>query len=194
MKNPTNNQSNAIHTENTTNSPKELQIDYKKLTKAVIEYHEKQKAKDLADHKRSQVKATRDILKHYRSFKICAEESISTMKEAKDTLDRMLNDIILLKSETTVQSIYRTKERTLIMIAHIDNVINIYRTICQQSDNPRDIERFEEVYSLYLCSDRKPKTVVQLAHELHKDKSTIYDDITKVCEDLAPLIFGIQTF
>lgn len=179
MKNPTSNQSN--------------QIDYEAISSAVIKVHEQMKEKERADHKKSQINNVRKLLKNYRSFVICTKEAVFTMNKARETLQDMLDDITLLNSEMTIESIYRTKERTFIMVAHIKKIMDIYKIMCTSSEDPRALERYNEVFELFLSDKKKTKSVKQLAAELHKDKSTIYDDISRVCEDIAPLMFGYNS-
>lgn len=186
VKNPTNEQS----------IQGQVNIDYDKIVETVIKHHEKAKGQELIDHKRNQIKNTRMLLKKYRSLVIYSKDAVYTMKKARDILNDMFNEILLLENETTeanVEAIYRSKERTLIMVAHIKNVMDIYKTMCEKSYDPHAIERYNEVYAIYLDMSNNPKNVAQLSRELHKDKSTIYADITRVCEDLAPLLFGVNT-
>ncbi|UTW68658.1 hypothetical protein KHA80_14270 [Anaerobacillus sp. HL2] len=49
----------------------------------------------------------------------------------------------------------KSKERTLAMVKYINKTLEVYRTICETSEDPEEIRRYEMVYGMYIFEDKK---------------------------------------
>ena len=111
------------------------------------------------------------------------------MKEsALDILDGL--DDERLEDNYYIESIKQTQQRTLIILAHIDKMVDLYRISCEQSGKPEEIRRYRILYAAYL--DPVRKTPEEIARENCVEKRTYYSDIGKALKPLSALIFGID--
>ena len=135
---------------------------------------------------------TRLLLANYRNLKDHASGAIfkgRQMKEsALDILDGL--DDERLEDNYYIESIKQTQQRTLIILAHIDKMVELYRISCEQSGKPEEIGRYRILYAGYL--DPVRKTPEEIARENCVEKRTYYSDIGKAMKPLSALIFGID--
>ena len=135
---------------------------------------------------------TRLLLANYRNLKDHASGAIfkgRQMKEsALDILDGL--DDERLEDNYYIESIKQTQQRTLIILAHIDKMVELYRISCEQSGKPEEIRRYRILYAAYL--DPVRKTPEEIARENCVEKRTYYSDIGKAMKPLSALIFGID--
>lgn len=135
---------------------------------------------------------TRLLLANYRNLKDHVSGAIfkgRQMKEsALDILDGL--DDERLEDNYYIESIKQTQQRTLIILAHIDKMVELYRISCEQSGKPEEIRRYRILYAAYL--DPVRKTPEEIARENCVEKRTYYSDIGKALKPLSALIFGID--
>ena len=135
---------------------------------------------------------TRLLLANYRNLKDHVSGAIfkgRQMKEsALDILDGL--DDERLEDNYYIESIKQTQQRTLIILAHIDKMVELYRISCEQSGKPEEIRRYRILYAAYL--DPVRKTPEEIARKNCVEKRTYYSDIGKALKPLSALIFGID--
>lgn len=161
------------------------------ITQAVILVHEEQKEKEsieLIDKRTHNVRLT---LQNYRKFKAYVKNAVSDIKEADKILNSILSAMNTENQNLKIEAIIQTKERTLVMLAHIEKMLNIYKFMCESSGDPADLRRWSIIYDTYINNTIKQKTDI-IADKYFVDRSTVFDDINKACKDLGPLIFGIN--
>lgn len=154
--------------------------------KIALEYLEKEKQLQEKSKRDRRLRNVKLLLKHYRSFSThCADIKLEINElDSKLELDELDTD------EFAVESIKRSKERTLAMVKFINKMLKVYKIMSEQSSNPEDLRRYQTVYNLYI-SDNK-KTVDEIS-EMHKiNRRTVYKDVDKACETLSILIFGVD--
>ena len=89
-----------------------------------------------------------------------------------------------------IESIKRSQERTLIILAHIEKMLDLYRVWCQQNGTEEDVRRYEVVMETYI---REPKKSVQeIAGTFGIERRTVYKDINAAIQPLTALLFGID--
>lgn len=151
--------------------------------------------KHLESEKQKQEKVKRDnrlrniklLLRNYRLFSLHAEEIIVEVQEMNALLD--LDE--LETDEFAIESIVRSKKRTFAMIRFINKMLQVYKVLCEQSNNPEDIRSYETVWALYISEQKK--TVKEIATCQNVDPRTVYRDIDRACESLSSLIFGVDS-
>ena len=60
-----------------------------------------------------------------------------------------------------VESIKRSAERTAIMMAHIDSMLDLFKQLCERSCNELQMRKYDVLYQLYIAGTNM--TVKQLA-------------------------------
>lgn len=138
---------------------------------------------------------TRLLLKHYRGLKAHNKiaESTSNRIYSENAVD-VLDDIESIDDEEQyVQSIGRTKIRTLIIVDHTDKVLNYYENICT-ADGAAKLRRYNIIKYLFIdpvVDDIAPTyedAVAQFGYSL----KTVGRDVRAAVEDLSILFFGID--
>lgn len=134
---------------------------------------------------------TKLLIENYRTFKIHAEKSVFSAADCEESIVdilSMMSDRDFLKAENTVASIRESAVRTVIMVRHIEAMVETYKVLCEQSGEER---KYRAVYYLYIADEAK--TIEAIAKEEYVDKSTIYRDIQSAIDALSSLIFGVNT-
>lgn len=126
------------------------------------------------------------LLRNYRSFKKHCED----VKLEIDEINERLDFVTIDSDEFKLQSIKRSKEKTLIMVKYTEKMMNVYKVLCEESEDQEDIRLYQTVNDLYISDDKK--TVEQVAECHSVTKRTVYRDVEKACEALAVLLFGID--
>lgn len=135
---------------------------------------------------------TRLLLANYRNLKDHASGAIFKGRQMKESALGILDglDDERLEDNYYIESIKQTQQRTLIILAHIDKMVELYRISCEQSGKPEEIRRYRILYAAYL--DPVRKTPEEIARENCVEKRTYYSDIGKAMKPLSALIFGID--
>lgn len=135
---------------------------------------------------------TRLLLANYRNLKEHVSGAVykgRAMKEsALDILDGL--DKHELEDNYYIDSIKQTQQRTLIILAHIDEMLNLYRISCEQSGKPEEMRRYRVLYATYIDPERK--SAEEIASENHTQIRTYYSDLGKAIKPLSALLFGID--
>ena len=173
-----------------------IQIAAEAGAKAGIEAFNRQRRLTQAERADRRLRNTKLLLRNYRRFRDHCESAVFEAKlhagegdtesffEVMDTLD--LSD----GSTLYVESIQRSAARTLIIVRHIDAMLQLYDIYCAKSRNPEEERRNQVIHKLYI--DENPMTVKELSSYLCVTDRTIYRDIDYACERIAALIFGID--
>lgn len=152
-----------------------------------LEYMEKEKKRREKEKHDRRLRNIKLLLRNYRRFVKHCENVKVDMAEIRKKLD---NEVDLATDEIELQSILRSKERTLAMVNYINQALKVYKFICQESADPDDLRRYETVYQLYISDEKKTVEEIAAGHFVHK--RTVYKDIDKACESLSVLMFGID--
>lgn len=167
-------------------SEKQLEIiSQTAATVAIEKYKKEQEEKEKKKYDR-RLRNVKLLLRNYRSLaKHAAEIKLEIVE-----LDEKLKIDDLDSDEFAIESIKRSKARTLAMIKFINKTLQVYKTICEQSDNQNDKRKYFAVYHMYISDDKK--SVKEIADCQSVDERTTYRDLRKAYEDLTSLIFGID--
>ena len=135
---------------------------------------------------------TRLLLANYRNLKDHVSGAIFKGRQMKESALDILDGLDEEKLEDNfyIESIKQTQQRTLIILAHIDKMVDLYRISCEQSGKPEEIRRYRILYAAYLDPERK--TPEEIARQNCVEKRTYYSDIGKALKPLSALIFGID--
>lgn len=147
------------------------------------ENHKKQQEKKRHDRRLRNIKL---LLRNYRSFvKHCKD-----IKLEIDDINEEIELAFLDSEEFKLESIKRSKEKTLVMVRYIDKILAVYKLMCEQSGDPEEIRRYQTVYQFYISDTKMTAEEVAAGHSVHK--RTVYKDIDNACKTLAVLMFGVD--
>ncbi len=138
---------------------------------------------------------TRLLLKSYRAFRHHALGAVSSggqvngVKEnAVDILDSL--DDVRIDDTLYIESIKRSRQRTQIILEHIDEMLRYWRIDCEQSGKDEALRRYRIIMDTYIRDD--PVPAEELAEREHIERRTVYKDIKAAMRPLSALIFGID--
>lgn len=150
---------------------------------AVLRYEEMRDA----EHKRLRKKLknnTIKLLRHYNKLQVYIDNAIEDSDKAGELwLDELLADMFDDKQAVNVKAIIRSKERTYIMMRHINNMLDIYREQCIIKSN-----------SYYDCIVKKyidGKSDVDIGKELNTSDRNVRRWAEHGIEELSILMWGI---
>jgi hypothetical protein len=157
-----------------------------------MEYNEKQRVKQIKARHDKRLWNTRLLLRNYQLLKehtekaVCSSEPSEIKKSAIDILD----EIDDFDKTTYINSIKQSVAKTKIVLAHIDEMMKIYKICCETSDRDEDIRRYRIVGYTYFNDPRLK--IAEICSLEGIDVSTFYRDSRESCEKLSALIFGID--
>ncbi len=130
----------------------------------------------------------RDLKEHIKYAVYDAKQIIERGESAIDVFDLMWEGN--KNPDAFVESIKRSVERTVIIMNHIDDMLEAYKYICERSNKEADLRRWNIINSLYL--NENPKSIDEIAKDEYVDRRTVYRDIEIATEKISALIFGID--
>lgn len=157
-----------------------------KAAKAALEYLEKEKQnqeKKIHDRRLRNIKL---LLRNYRTFKKHCED----VKADISSLNEKINADFLDSDEFKIQSIIKSKQRTLLMVNYVDKALRVYKSMCQESSDSEDQRRYQVIYEMYITEEKVNADELAIRHYVHK--RTIYKDVDNACKTLAVLMFGVD--
>ena len=166
--------------------------------KAGMDYIETQSQKAKKERRDRRLHNTRLLLKNYRWLKVHADGAISTGKQARAATEErrsaaeILDDLdgIRYNDGLYIESIKKSQQRTAIIIAHIDKMLDYYKIDCENGGRPDELRRYRIVRALYIDPERK--NAADVAEEENIERRTVYKDVNIAIGVLTTLIFGID--
>ena len=156
-------------------------------TENAVKLIERQKQEKIKGKYDRRLRNTETLLKNYNNFKEHIENSIYATSQIKD--ENIVEDMDYDEEieDTFVNSILKSKERTKIMMAHIDNCLEYYTLKCLSSKR-EDIQRRIQVIKM-LYSNEKTKTYEEISEELNCSTKTINNTKREAIKELSALFF-----
>lgn len=164
----------------------------KKGTLEAINTFEKRKEEIKEETADRRLRNTKLLLRNYRMMKLHAKNAVFSRQELKENVTDIIEDMMQGRDDDVViESIQRSAARTVIMIDHIDTMIDLYRTYCMQSSQA-DIEmrRYQVLYDMYIAEPGL--SVQEIAEKQNMSKENAYSDLKVATERLTALFFGVD--
>lgn len=152
-----------------------------------IEMQRNEKVKNKYDRR---LRNTETLLKNYNNFKEHIENSIYAASQIEDEHIQEEMDYDDEIDDRFVNSILKSKERTKIMVAHIDNCLKYYNLKCLASDR-EDIQRRIQVIQM-LYTNKETMTYEEISEELNCSTKTVNNTKKAAVKELSALFFGID--
>lgn len=160
--------------------------------KSAMSYIETERQKAVAGRQDRRLHNTRLLLKNYRLLKQAAVGAIYKSAQAKERAIDILDGLegYSMTDGLYIESIRNSQQRTIIILAHIDQALELYSAYCSASNLPEDIRRYNIIMETYIIPQRR--SAQEIADRYGVEKRTIYKDITAAIEPITALIFGID--
>lgn len=164
--------------------------DALKREQAAIRKQERSKTIDRRLHN------TRLLLKNYRMLKQHFQNAVYTFEEEQAVGDMKPGDIWKLLNKTApteeiyIEAICKSATRTMIILQHLDRMLDIYAAFCDKSNMDSVKRQYRILKARYLDETQIPMT--EIAEREHVHKRTAEKDLDSAIESVTALIFGID--
>lgn len=167
------------------------------IQKGLKQYDNMQKNKTKFRYDK-RLRNTRLLLKNYRSFvehcdnaKYLVENPIKKEIEKGNLKVQLFDDFYNLQDDAyIVASILKSKEKTRIILDHINLCLDFFQAKAIKTNNQEMIRRYNVISDLYI--NETPMTYEEIAEIEHISQKTVNRDRKKAIEELSVLIFGID--
>lgn len=158
--------------------------------KAGMEYIRKEKEQRKKGRYDRRLRNTKLLLREYRTLKIHSKDAVYSLGGAKaiDILDEL--DSFEYDDNLYIESIKKSKERTAVIISHVNQMMNIFKQLCENSKNIEDARKYKVIHSQFIAEEEI--TVEELAQQLNVHPRTVYKDIDNAVKTISSLMFGID--
>jgi hypothetical protein len=166
--------------------PETVEQISKAAVQAALEYLEKEKARQKKAKKDWRRRNTKLLLRNYRGFVKHSKEAQEKFEVTRwdDSLEELYTE------EFAIESIRKSKARTLEMVRFIQRMLVAFKAMCEATGKPEDVRRYQVIDSMYISD--KIMSAEEIA-EFHKvEVRTVYNDVNNACEALSVLIFGVD--
>lgn len=161
---------------------------------AAIKHISDERRKEKRQRKDRRLHNTKLLIRHYRSFKEYVNNAVFDEDETQEDALEAIEELMWeprVTSDMVVEAIQRSMTRTKIIIEHVECMIEVYSTICEQSKNDAKIRRSKVLYDMYISDT--PHSKAEIADTYFIDKRTVYKDVEAACKELSVLLFGIDS-
>lgn len=169
-----------------------VQIGTEVGTQAALDRIKREKKERMTQRFSRRLRNTKLLLREYRKLKAFSENCV--YKKPKESAVQILDEIdnFEYEDELFVDAIKKSKERTVIIVSHIDRMLDVYKTICEQGTKDEHKRKYHVLKHYYLVPEEEKKTVDDLTKELFVGRQTIYNDIDDAARYLTSLVFGVD--
>ena len=154
--------------------------------KAVVNFAKSQKQTEKQKHD-ARIRNIKLLLRNYQNLK----RHTDGIGDDIDLINEELELDEFGKNELLLESVRKSKYRTLAMITFVDKMLEAYKKLCEISRNEEDLRSYQTLKLKYLDENRK--TDKEIMEILCVSRRTIYRDIERACETLSMLIFGVDS-
>lgn len=133
---------------------------------------------------------TRLLLRNYTRFKQHVDSATFSSSDIEELEEEFVGLGMEDKKDTYINSILRTKERTRIMIAHIDNLLDVYKKEAKENEDQEQLDRCKIIHHRYIVKNKK--SIIELSMDLCMSQATVYRYEEKAIKELSVLFFGVD--
>jgi hypothetical protein len=157
------------------------------IKKAIHQYK-----KDEEDIKRkTYLRNTKLLLKHYPEFEAHSNNAICSISDLRHRIDNETDYESLLKSNMSedlfLESIIRSKTRTILLLNHIDTQLLQLKQLCIKKGN---IHKYNMLIDYYVIGEIQER----IAEKYQCHESQVSSWINEMVNVLTKLLFGIDSF
>lgn len=149
-----------------------------------------------AEHIDRRLHNTRLLLKNYWMLKQHFQNAVYSFEEEANDTEIKPGDLWKLLNQTTptdeiyIESICKSATRTMLIIQHVDRMLDIYAAACERSAMDSMKRQYRILQARYL--DDSPLPMTEIAEREHIHRRTAEKDLDAAIEGLTALIFGFD--
>ncbi|WLR44408.1 hypothetical protein LC087_19060 (plasmid) [Bacillus carboniphilus] len=152
-----------------------------------IKHLENERIKEQKRRRDKRIRNTRMLLRNYHQFVL---HSMSVRDQLENIADPAFLEELDEREEMAVDSIKRSKERTLGMVRFIDQMMTVFKLLSESSPKPEDKRKYEVIYLHYIAEEKK--SVEEIADIMNMSTRQVQRDIKHGVYTLSSLIFGVD--
>jgi len=167
-----------------------------------VKVYQEEKMKDWKSRKDRRFHNTDLLLRNYTMLKKNVEDAVYTKSQLEAEQDEAEEILELMDSRSdsdlTIESIKQSKIRTAIIMAHIDQMLDVFKAYCEESPDPLMQRRYNVLMDMYIGEYKEETgeyitlTVPEIADKYSISKESVYGDLKIAKERVSSLIFGIE--
>lgn len=165
-------------------SDKHVKLITETAVRTALEHLEKQKQEEEKKKYDRRLRNTKLLLVNYKSFKLHCEDIETEISELEDQDNFDFLDV----DDLVIESIKRSKRRTLAIVKFIERMLSVYETLA--ANKPEEHRRYETIKKLYASSEEFTVEDVAKCHNV--DVRTVYRDRRGAVKSLSTLVFGVD--
>lgn len=136
---------------------------------------------------------TKLLLKHYRLFAQHRGSSLYQLSQLENSTAEIMS--LMEESEesrgTEKMETFGNSSKTIpLMLGHLDEMLEIYKHLCEKSSKPEDMRRYRVLHARYISGEEL--TTEAIAEREDIDARTVFKDLKVACEKLTSLVFGVN--
>ena len=137
------------------------------------------------------------LLRNYRMMKKGADNAVTDLRQLER--EEQLQELISMmgnkeiEEDLRVKSIYKSTARTVVMVKHIETMLDVYRDYCESSADELEKRRYEMLMDKYIRGDKACSTEA-LADKYFVSTKSVYRDLGIAKEHMTALVFGADGF
>ncbi|EOR25005.1 hypothetical protein A499_06375 [Niallia nealsonii AAU1] len=156
-------------------------------SETAIDYYKQREKEQKRKRVDRRLRNTRLLLANYKNFKIhCTENAVK--------IDHLLdpNDFEFLEyGDLVIESIVKSKKRTISMVAYLDHMLEVYRAIADSSNKKEDMRKYHTILKYYILDPRVELEDIANVHGV--SVKTVKRDLDNAIKSIAALIFGVDS-
>lgn len=127
------------------------------------------------------------FVEHYKQTEFVAEALVDG--ELLDVIyDKLDNEDSNVAGDVYIKSLFRTKERTAIILNHISKSLSYLEDMAKSDHNSKKQRIANVLKMMYI----EGMTAEDIASKLNVDRATVFRDLNAGVDELSPLLFGID--
>lgn len=163
---------------------KQLQLITKVASEEAIKAYKEHTQKVNKERHDKRLRNIKLLLNNYRSLLLHCEKLKDDLEELEETSIQEL-DIEEINLES-IESIKKSKTKTIAMVYFIQGKIEAYKKTCSTSE----LKYFRVLEKKYITE--KKYTIQEIADSEHIDRATVHRHLNKAMEELPVIFFGVD--
>ncbi len=156
-------------------------------SETAIDYYKQREKEQKRKRVDRRLRNTRLLLANYKNFKIHCEENIVEIDHLLDPDDFEFLDY----GDLVIESIVKSKQRTIAMVAYLDRMLEVYKAVAETANRKEEIRRYETVLKYYILDPALD--FEEIANVQKVSVKTVKRDLENAVKALSALIFGVDS-
>lgn len=159
----------------------------KTASETAIEYYNKKQLEERKKRVDRRLRNTRLLLENYQNFKIHCTENAVEIEHLLDPDDFEFLDV----GDLVIESIVKSKKRTISMVAYLEHMLEVYHAVANTSKKKEDARKYDTLLKYYILNPSLELEEIAVVHQV--SVKTVKRDLDNAIKALASLIFGVDS-